>query len=505
MNLSDNVRKKIITACVLTASAILLGVTGFYLFRSGQYETSYTFELGDSIDPSPENYLYGGPVAMFFAESDFTDVNINKPGTYEMRIKCPGKLYTYEINLEDTTSPEINPVKGPYYFEQGSSLSPFDFLKSVSDADKNTKVSFDETFSGGMPGCDELGEHTALIIAEDTSGNRSELAVDYIVDIPPEIFGAKDYYIAAGSPDTILEFVSASDNLDGDISDLVTYYSSSELNFDEVSEQAITFYVSDSYGFSDSKTVLLHIMDAEDIQDMICSHEISRLDQNIIGAYNVYDPGLFEGQTIEETMKSVLPSVVNIRAKGGGTTTTGSGFIAEITDEYIYIITNRHVITKYSTCTIYFHTGDFAEGEKVGVTEDYDVGVIRVPLSSLPDDFTDRISTVHIDMTYWETLDDEPIELGFEKMDEAGLITHYTYGSLVKKQQRFSFFQPHIQTEMVLPLVLGDSGSAVFDKEGRIICMTFAYSIYPERDWGVPLDEVINAYREITGRELYTY
>ena len=58
---------------------------------------------------------------------------------------------------------------------------------------------------------------------------------------------------------------------------------------------------------------------------------------------------------------------------------------------------------------------------------------------------------------------------------------------------------------MSLRLRPGDSGSAVFDIEGRLIGMAFAYSISPERDWAVPLDEIVKAYEEITGRRLYTY
>jgi S1-C subfamily serine protease len=108
-------------------------------------------------------------------------------------------------------------------------------------------------------------------------------------------------------------------------------------------------------------------------------------------------------------------------------------------------------------------------------------------------------------MTYWEELDSEPIELAIEIVDEFGNIEHIRYGTLVKKLQTFPFFEPFIETEMALNLRAGDSGSAVFDPEGRLIAMAFAYSVAPERDWAVPLNEIVDAYKEITGRELYTY
>jgi S1-C subfamily serine protease len=58
---------------------------------------------------------------------------------------------------------------------------------------------------------------------------------------------------------------------------------------------------------------------------------------------------------------------------------------------------------------------------------------------------------------------------------------------------------------MALTLHRGDSGSAVFDAQGRLIGMAFAYSVSPERDWAVPLNEIVSAYEDITGNTLYTY
>ena len=87
----------------------------------------------------------------------------------------------------------------------------------------------------------------------------------------------------------------------------------------------------------------------------------------------------------------------------------------------------------------------------------------------------------------------------FEEMVTNAALTSSTY------EQYFEFFSPNIETEMDLRLQLGDSGSAVFDKKGRLICMAFAYSIAPERDWAIPLPEIISAYEDITGNELYVY
>ena len=133
------------------------------------------------------------------------------------------------------------------------------------------------------------------------------------------------------------------------------------------------------------------------------------------------------------------------------------------------------------------------------------MAVIKIPLNRLPDSIEDKLYTVHIDMTYWEEMDEDTVNLGILVLDENGEIEHVTYGTLVETLTFFPFFEPHVETEMALPLRPGDSGSAVFDSEGRLIAMAFAYSIAPERDWAVPLNEIVRAYKEITGRDLYTY
>ena len=69
----------------------------------------------------------------------------------------------------------------------------------------------------------------------------------------------------------------------------------------------------------------------------------------------------------------------------------------------------------------------------MGTDDDYDVAVIKIPLSEMPEGFENFISTVHIDMTYWNKLDnDDNISLGLEKLDTDGTIIHYTTVSLSK-------------------------------------------------------------------------
>ena len=98
--------------------------------------------------------------------------------------------------------------------------------------------------------------------------------------------------------------------------------------------------------------------------------------------------------------------------------------------------------------------------------------------------------TVHIDRTYWESLNQQDIDIGLERIDREGGLLHSTTGKLVKVKQDFEWNNQADHTEVTVELVHGDSGSALVD---------------PTRYWCVPLDGILDCYKEITGRMPYVY
>ncbi len=479
----------------------------YLLFAAKPLEDRVVFELGENVPEEASAYLDTGFFAGLIINPDLTEVDSSRPGEYNVGMSYFGRDLSTSISIEDTTVPEILYNDGPLYFRTDSDIKPTDLIFGVKDADKEVSVCFDGNLmdieSLSYPEC---GSHSVWIVARDSSGNASRTIIDFIVDTPPQLYVHDNFYVATGSEEELLDYAYAWDDTDGDLKSKVTVSDESP-DFSEESEYELSFTVTDSCGFSTTKSVTVHVMDPEDIQKLIGKGEIRRENATIIGAINVYDTGLVSNHNFEDTLINLMPTVVHIEVpESTGTYKTGSGFIAQITGDYIYLLTNRHVIGSAKECDVYFYTGDSATATVVGCAEEYDVAVIKVPLSSMPVNYDDYISTVHIDLTYWEKLDDkDDISLGIEKMDRDGTIIHYTYGRLVNLHGNFEYFEPHAQTEMSLRLRPGDSGSAVFDARGRLICMAFGYSISPERDWGVPLDEIVKAYEEITGRKLYTY
>lgn len=494
----------VLAICFLVAAFAL---SMFFLFRSSLKQESFTHEMGTYVSEKPEDYIVAGELAMHFAQVDLSGIDLYTPGEYKVVIKCPGNKLTAPFIIEDTNPPQITVHNSELTFVQGTKLSPSDLIWNIKDADYQVQVTFEEGLNDPEDlECRYLGKASAWIRAVDSSGNKSRVCVSYIVDNPPYFTKLKDFYVAEGEDIDLLKYVSAYDDTDGDLTGKISMYPL-VTDFREGDSFELTFRVEDSYHLKTTEKVNVYVKSASELQRLIGRRSVTRENAIIVGAINEYDTGLFSNRSIEQTMIDVMPTVVDIQvAEKNGSTTTGSGFIAQIDGKDIYIITNRHVVNANPYCDVFFYTSDSASAEVVGFSDNYDVAMIKVSLDDLPDNFSDIISTVHIDMNYWDKIeDDSRVELGLEKMAPDGTIEHYTYGLLVKKMQDFEFFAPHLQTEMDLRLQLGDSGSAVFDKHGRLICMAFAYSVAPERDWAIPLPEIVSAYEEITGKPLYVY
>ncbi len=79
----------------------------------------------------------------------------------------------------------------------------------------------------------------------------------------------------------------------------------------------------------------------------------------------------------------VLPTVVSIEVRAGGTGGTGSGFVLS---EDGYLLTNNHVVASAAgggTITVTFNDGSSEEAEIVGRTVTYDLAVLKVDRTGL--------------------------------------------------------------------------------------------------------------------------
>lgn len=208
--------------------------------------------------------------------------------------------------------------------------------------------------------------------------------------------------------------------------------------------------------------------------------------------------------TLINKVIGMKPTVVCVQLETEKESISASGFIIEISNEAIYVCTNKHVINEYDVWNVSFFDGTQATAEKIGVDEVYDVGVIKVAKSEIAEETLEKLCSVKIDLEYWESIGIDELELGMIRIGSGGEILHTKLGVLVRKEIEFLWGSGEMETELSIELAEGDSGSALFDKDGRLISMAFGTSkdVGGERHWGVPLDAIISSYQEITGRTL---
>ncbi len=496
---------------VLFLVGSFLLVLGMFLFYFQIYQvkpvfSEITYEYGEPVSRDIADYLSGTDWSVHLGELDLSNVNEGETGSYEAVVQHGGTQFTYQVTIRDTQAPEILWKNGQVYVALGSSCTIEDAIEGVADADPEAKAFF---FLDGTAYTkiqfDSLGEYEIGILAIDRSGNETKGSVSVTVDTPPAFSGLHNFYVVPGSKPDYLEAVTVWDDVDGDLTEEIRV-DDSEVALDKEGVYSLRYVAEDGYGLETVGETRVLVAAPEDIQELIGSRQIDYRVDTILGAPNIYDAGVSDHENMKETLEYIRPALVQLyHATGRGGYSSGSGYIMEITDDTIYICTNRHVVEKYDDWDIYFFNGTKLPGKVLGTSEVYDVGVAAVSMRNVPESLLRQLMTVHIDKTYWEGLDQQMIEMALERVDRAGGLIHTATGNLIKVKQEFDWYDKLHHTEVTVELVHGDSGSALIDGYGNLICMAYAFSTDPVRYWCVPLDGILACYEEITGRVPYVY
>lgn len=497
------IRRIIILFFFLTVMCLIL----FYLaiYRVEPAFTTVTYELGDRIARDAGDYLSGRAWSVNLGEVDLSGVDRTKTGTYEAVVHHGIRDYHYSIVIEDTVPPEILYRESQVYLAAGRECTIEDVICGVRDRNQETKASF---YEDGREKETILfrntGEYTVEILAKDGAGNQTLAEIPVIVDTAPVLEGTLDFYVAVESSPDYLSGVTAADDVDGNLTDSISV-DDSQVDIGEEGEYVLSYTAEDSYGLVTQESARVTVLASERLQELIGKRQIDRENFRIVGAANPYDGGAGEEDNLQFELDYMRPSMVQLYHETSKGYSAGSGYIMEITDEYIYICTNRHVVGEYDRWDVYFYDGTVTEGRRLGTSEEYDVGVAVVRREDVPPELLERLMTVHIDETYWETLDEDDIELGLARVDRKGGLVHTSEGWLIKIKQQFNWYKQKYHTEITAKLEHGDSGSAILDGHGNLIAMAYAYSGSPTRYWCIPLDAILDCYKEITGRMPYVY
>ena len=93
---------------------------------------------------------------------------------------------------------------------------------------------------------------------------------------------------------------------------------------------------------------------------------------------------IIDNTGISTAVEKVYDAVVMIKnIKGNTVSSTGSGFVYKVDDEYGYIMTNEHVVDGASRLTVVMTNEKEVEAIKLGGDEYLDIAVLRIPVSEV--------------------------------------------------------------------------------------------------------------------------
>lgn len=518
----DKLKKSRKKHLLLWISAILATVTllGVFLITFvlpvSVKKSVVTYELGSEVSTALEDYVEGNALAMQVTRLDMSEVITDKVGGYEVTVHHGFQEETFSIVIQDTTSPEITLRQEDIYLEVGELYGPETFVENTYDLSGEVEVKITLLIQGAAKGdricCGSAGTRLVKVTAQDIYGNATTCVLETMADTPPEIIGYKEFYVAEGNNVVFsTENIMALDAVDGDLSEqLELDVSGIDLNNEGIYE--VVYSATDRYGFSTEVAVPVHVLSAMEVQELINTHEINRFEQHIVGAYNLYDGGVFEEDNIEQVLEAMEPAIVVVTNSTG----RGSGFIVKITDTDVIICTNLHVTDDRKDHTVFFHDGQSAHGVLVGSMEKIDVSFIKVSRDNIPPYLQDTLLTVHIDAGYLDSITDPgSVNVGFRTLETDGTIWQDKDGVLVALKEEFVYQEYGEErlhgnleyvTQVTAPSFHGASGSAIFDGHGNLIAMVSFYYYSADADrrfyYGMTVEDILRGYKQIFGEDL---
>ncbi len=341
-------------------------------YRGEQICFEQTVELGSVVSAEPSLYVDGPAWTMDRTTVAVSDVNLTRPGDYAMHISNPFRSFVCMVHVKDTIPPDLEIADTAKTVLAAG--REYDLSVIGADANDLSGMAF-VSYSYDGKAIDSLyfpdpGTYSVTVTATDGSANRTTRQADLFVDRPPIFFGLHDQYVVKGSSASDLDPVFAYDDVDGGLTfDIKS--DTSRVDFDKVGVYPVSYAVQDGYGISSNAVATIHVVatswqaDAHAYNTPLSRVELAR----------IIEEDYFDYQPLTEEDKSWVVdnldvTLVNIlREDEEGNVSSGSAFIFDITEDYIYLVSVYHV------------TG-FLEGEDVRITF-YDGSRIDTVMHSL--------------------------------------------------------------------------------------------------------------------------
>jgi len=152
----------IIASLLIIELMVIVGLLLYFNLRSSVVD-DVVIEVGDKI-PDVDSFLkYKNRKGKFV--TDLSNIDVNKPGDYDIQIKAGYRTETARLHIVDTIPPEAE-VKNLMVLK-GDDVQADDFITEIVDATE-VKASFQEVPDTAVP-----GEKEVNIILTDSGGNST--------------------------------------------------------------------------------------------------------------------------------------------------------------------------------------------------------------------------------------------------------------------------------------------------------------------------------------------
>lgn len=225
---------------------IALSITPVKLKRN-----SFTYEYGEQISTQASDYVNANPTVLKNIKLDLSAVS-TEVGVYHASVDYLGNIQQFEIKVVDTVKPKVQLKQVQFNIHLGKTICASDLIKEVDDYSRTTVYFYDEESKqkNKTKTYTKEGSYIEKIIVEDEHGNQSAaLRVKIVVEgnhILPIIKGADDAEIKIGEEFDLYDGVTASDDIEGDITDRINV--DGAVNNQEAGTYQLTYTVSDKDG-----------------------------------------------------------------------------------------------------------------------------------------------------------------------------------------------------------------------------------------------------------------
>lgn len=285
---------------------------------------SVKWELGEPLSIQPSEFFSRLPSDKTpTILSDLSTIDILTEGTYPVEVQLDDRIYSIELSIKDTTSPQVSVKDVTVAIDQ--ELVPMDFIASIEDRQATTVV------FASTPSVESEHQETVTLKVTDQSGNTTTVSALLMVvsdHQAPVLVETHPLYVSVGSlnPDYWADTVITDDS---ELEDQHIDTTSTDLTKVGVTEVILT--VSDIHGNELNYVRPVHVVFDSTAQTM--KSLVS--DQNDAAepyAQAVFDELITGAMTSRQKMRAIYDYLLTVRYRNEASTDYASDSFNKIDD-----------------------------------------------------------------------------------------------------------------------------------------------------------------------------